>query len=45
MTNDDKKEAYEALRNIEKEVADLHNTLEYWIEKLLNDIDWKDDDE
>lgn len=43
MTNEEQIGAYNALIDIEKQVADLHNTLEYWIERLLNNIDWKDD--
>lgn len=44
FTNQEQIAAYEALVDIEKEVADLHNTLQYWIERLLNNIDWKDDE-
>ncbi len=40
MNDQQKKEAYEALVNIEKQVSDLHNTLDYWIQKLLSNIDW-----
>ena len=44
MTNDEKIEAYKVLCNLEKEVEDLHNTLNYWIERLLNNIEWNEED-
>ena len=43
MTNEEQIGAYNALIDIEKQVADLHNTLEYWIQRLLNNIDWEED--
>lgn len=42
MTNEEQMRAYNALLDIEKQVADLHNTLDYWIQKLLDNIDWKE---
>jgi hypothetical protein len=42
--NEQMKIVYEALRGIEKEVSDLHNTLDYWIQRLLDNIEWKDDE-
>lgn len=44
MNNDEQIHAYNVLVDIEKQVADLHNTLEYWIRKLLNNIEWKDNE-
>lgn len=44
MTNDEKIEAYYILKKLEHEVEYLHNTLQYWMERLLNNIDCKDDD-
>lgn len=44
FTKEDQINAYNVLVDIEKQVSDLHNTLEYWIQKLLNNIEWKDDE-
>jgi hypothetical protein len=44
MTNEEKKEAYNVLDMIAHQIADLHNTVEYWMQKLLSDIDWKDEE-
>lgn len=44
MENEDKIEAYDALVDIEKQVSNLHGTLDYWIQRLLDNIDWEDDE-
>lgn len=44
MNNENKIEAYNMLVDIEKQVSDLHNTLDYWIQRLLDNIDWEEDE-
>ncbi len=37
MTTEEKEEATEALRLLLKDLEDLHNSINYWMEKLLQE--------